>query len=78
MLQDDVALTDVVKNLSEQLQQVQLQLAEQKAIITEQQTTITEQQIINAEQFRQIRTLIKNVVKKDRQVDNVIQSHVVL
>ena len=50
MLQDDVALADVVKNLSEQLQQVQrqfqLQLAEQQAINVEQQATITEQQAV--------------------------------
>ena len=44
MLQDDVALVDVVKSLSEQLQQVQrqfqLELAEQQATITEQQVRL--------------------------------------
>ena len=54
-LQDDVVLADVVKNLSEQLQQVQLQLAEQQAI--------------NAEQARQIGALTKNVAKQDEQVN---------
>ena len=52
MLQDDVAfLVDVVKNLSEQLQQVQrqfqLQLAEQQAVNAKQQATITELQAVN-------------------------------
>ena len=54
-LQDDVVLADVVKNLSEQLQQVQLQLAEQQAI--------------NAEQARQIGALTKNVAKQDEHVN---------
>ena len=45
MLQDDVAvLADVVKNLSEQLQQVQrqfqLQLADQQAVNAEQQVCL--------------------------------------
>ena len=47
MLQDDVALADVVNSLSEQLQQIQsqfrLQLAEQQAVIEEQQVFKTEE-----------------------------------
>ena len=66
MLQDDVALADVVKNLSEQLQQVQRQFQLQRA---EQQATITEQQAINAEQARQIDVLTRNDVKQARQVE---------
>ena len=58
--QNDVALADVVKSLSEQLQQVQrqfqLQLAEQQAVMTE--------------QARQIDALTKNDVKQDRQVQS--------
>ena len=74
--QDDVAvLADVVKNLSEQLQQVQrqfqLQLVEQQATITEQQATIKEQQAISAEQARQIDALTRNVAKQDEQVDRL-------
>ena len=48
MLQDDVALADVVKSLSEQLQQVQSQLAEQQATITEQQAIIEAQHVEQA------------------------------
>ena len=68
MLQDDVALADVVKNLSEQLQQVQRQFQLQRA---EQQATITEQQAINAEQARQIDVLTRNDVKQAQQVDRL-------
>ena len=69
MLQDDVAvLADVVKNSSEQLQQVQrqfqLQLAEQQVAIIEQQAVITEQ-------ARQIDALTKNGVKQGQQVDRL-------
>ena len=68
MLQDDVALVDVVQNLSEQLQQVQrqfqLQLAEQQAINVEQQA-------VNAEQARQIDALNRNDVKQAQQVDRL-------
>ena len=64
MLQNDVALRDVVKGLSEQLQQVQrqfqLQLAEQQAVITE--------------QARQIHALTRNDVKQDQQVDNMAET----
>ena len=66
MLQDDVALADVVKNLSEQLQQVQrqfqLELAEQQAVNAEQQAVIVEQ-------ARQIDALTENDVKQARQVE---------
>ena len=71
MLQDDVALADVVKNLSKPLQQVQqvqrqfqLQLAEQQAVNAEQQAVIVEQ-------ARQIDALTKNVAKQDRRVDRL-------
>ena len=50
MLQDDVALADVVKNLSGQLQQVQLQLADQQATITKQQAVNAEQHVTITEQ----------------------------
>ena len=73
MLQDDVALADVVKNLSEQLQQVQrqfqLQRAEQQATITEQQAVNAEQQAVIVEQARQIDALTENDVKQARQVE---------
>ena len=80
--QDDVTLVDVVKSLSEQLQQVQqqfqLQLAEQQAVNAEQQATITEQQAINeeqktviTEQARQIDVLTRNDAKKAQQVDRL-------
>ena len=56
-----MALADVVKRLSEQLQQLQrqfqLQLAEQQAVITE--------------QAHQIDALTKNLVKQDRHVDRL-------
>ena len=49
-------MADVVKNLSEQIQQVQLQLAEQQA-------TITEQQAINEEQVLHLNELIDDVAQ---------------
>ena len=55
-----MALADVVKSLSEQLQQVQSQLAEQQAI--------------NAEQARQIDALTRNDVKQDQQADNMAET----
>ena len=67
MLQDDMALTDVIKNLSEQLQQVQSQLTYQQAINAEQQA-------INAEQARQIDALTRNDVKQDQQVGNMTET----
>ena len=57
-------MAEIVKNLSEQLQQVQLQLAEQQTTITEQQATITEQQSIFAERARQIGALTKTDVEQ--------------
>ena len=69
--QDDVTLVDVVKSLSEQLQQVQLQLTEQQVTITEQQAINTDQQAVIAEQARQIDVLTRNDVKQDRQVDRL-------
>ena len=62
MLQDDVALADVVKNLSEQLQQVQSQLAEQQATITEQQAFIEAQHL---EQTRQTDALTERVNRQE-------------
>ena len=68
MLQDDVALADVVKNLSEQLQQIQSQFQLQLA---EQQATIAEQQAVNAEQAQQIDAMTKNDVKQGQQAENM-------
>ena len=62
-----MALADVVKNLSEQLQQVQSQFQLQLA---EQQAAIIEQQAVIAEQAHQIDALTKNDVKQDRQVQS--------
>ena len=67
MLQDDMASTDVIKNLSEQLQQVQSQLTYQQAINAEQQA-------INAEQARQIDALTRNDVKQDQQFGNMTET----
>ena len=60
MSQDDAALADVVKTLSEQLHQVQWQFRSQLA---EQQVTIAEQKAVNAEQARQIDALTSKVTR---------------
>ena len=71
MLQNDLALTEVVKSLAEQLQQVQWQFQLQLA---EQQATITEQQAVNAEQARQIDALNEREVKQSRKIHRLVNN----